>query len=114
MPVTMLTDRFARTARPQPGSRQTDYFDEATKGLSLCASAGGAKVFFLHYTRCGDGKRVRMKLGAYGDISLSTARQLARDGRAAVGEGKDPARDRRGDEASLRVRDLIEGYIARH
>jgi hypothetical protein len=70
MPVTMLTDRFARTAKPQPGHRQTDYFDEATKGLSLCASAGGAKVFFLHYTRRADGKRVRMKLGAYGDISL--------------------------------------------
>jgi integrase len=114
MPVTMLTDRFARTAKPQPGSRQTDYFDEATKGLSLCASAGGAKVFFLHYTRRGDGKRVRMKIGAYGDISLSKARQLARDGRAVVGEGKDPARDRRGDEASLRVRDLIESYVARH
>jgi integrase len=114
MPVTMLTDRFARTAKPQPGHRQTDYFDEATKGLSLCASAGGAKVFFLHYTRRADGKRVRMKLGAYGDISLADARQKARDGRAAVGEGIDPAADRRADEASLRVRDMVESYIARH
>jgi integrase len=110
----MLTDRFVQTAKPKPGSRQTDYFDEAAKGLSLCASAGGGKTFFVHYTRRADGKRVRMKLGAYGDINLAKARQLARDARAAVGEGKDPARDRRSDGASLRVRDLVESYIARH
>jgi integrase len=114
MPVTMLTDRFARSAKPQAGQRQTDYFDEATKGLSLCASAGGGRTFFLHYTRHRDGKRVRMKLGLYGDISLAQARQLARDARAAVGEGKDPASERRSDEASLRVRDLVESYVARH
>jgi integrase len=114
MPVTMLTDRFARTAKPEPGSRQTDYFDEATKGLSLCASAGGGKTFFVHYTRRADGKRVRMKLGGYGDISLAKARQLSRDARAAVGEGRDPANDRRSDEASQNVRDLVENYIARH
>jgi integrase len=114
MPVIMLTDRFARTAKPEPGSRQTDYFDEATKGLSLCASAGGGKTFFVHYTRLADGKRVRMKLGTYGDIGLARARQLARDARAAVGEGRDPSRERRSDQASLRVADLVENYIARH
>jgi integrase len=114
MPVTMLTDRFVRTAKPEPGKRQTDYFDEATKGLSLCASAGGGRTFFLHYTRRRDGKRVRMKLGMYGDVSLAEARQLARDGRAAVGEGEDPASKRRSDEAAVRVRDLVESYVARH
>jgi hypothetical protein len=114
MPVTMLTDPFIRTAKPESGKRQTDYFDEATKGLSLCASAGGGRTFFLHYTRHRDGKRVRMKLGMYGDISLAQARQFARDGRAAVGEGEDPASERRSDEASLRVRDLVESYVARH
>jgi integrase len=114
MTVILLTDRFARTAKPKLGSRQTDYFDEATKGLSLCASAGGGKTFFVHYTRRADGKRVRMKLGAYGDIGIAKARQLARDARAAVGEGRDPARERRSDEALLCVRDVVENYIARH
>jgi len=114
MPVVTLTDRFIRTAKPQAGSRQTDYFDEVTKGLSLCASGGGATVFFLHYTRPRDGKRARMKLGAYPDISLADAREKARAGRAAVSEGKDPLAERRADEASLRVTDLVENYIARH
>lgn len=114
MPVVMLTDKFARTAKPRPGNRQSDYFDEATKGLSLCASTGGAKAFFLHYTRRADGKRVRMKLGMYPDISLADARQKARDGRAAVGEGSDPVAERRAEEASLSVGDLVESYIARH
>src|SRR5215831_5632939 len=34
--------RFIRGAKPQAGLRQTDYFDEVIKRVSLCASAGGA------------------------------------------------------------------------
>jgi hypothetical protein len=114
MAVILLTDRFARTAKPQAGYRQTDYFDEATKGFCLSASAGGAKAFFLHYTRRGDGTRVRLKLGTYPDVSLAEARQKARDARAAIGDGNDPRADHKADLASLRVRDLVESYIARH
>jgi hypothetical protein len=66
MPVVLLTDRFVRTAKPQPGQRQTEYFDEGTRGFSLVASAG-ARTFFLTYTRPKDGKRAREKLGAFPD-----------------------------------------------
>jgi integrase len=111
MPMTMLTDRFCRTARPQNGDRQTEYFDEVTKGLCLRASAGGARVFFAHYTRRKDRKRARIKLGPYGDITLAEARQKARDVRSAVGEGGDPADDRRIDRGALRVRDMVQAYI---
>jgi hypothetical protein len=45
MPVVLLTDRFVRTAKPQPGHRQSEYFDESTRGFSLVASAG-ARTFF--------------------------------------------------------------------
>jgi integrase len=116
--VVMLTDRFVRTAKPEPGRRQSEYFDEATKGFSLCAFAGGTLAFFLMYTRKreGDGKRVRarMKLGTYPDISLADARQKARDARARVGEGGDPLAERRAEQASLSVHDLVESYISRH
>jgi integrase len=116
MPVVLLTDRFVRTAKPQPGHRQSEYFDESTKGFSLVASAG-ARTFFLTYTRPNGpeaGKRARLKLGAFPDVSLADARQKAREARAAVGERKDPVADRRAGAAAQRVRDLVENYIARH
>ena len=72
MPVILLTDRFVRTAKPQPGHRQTEYFDEATKGFSLLASAG-ARTFYLAYTRRADGRRMRVKLGAFPDLTLAAA-----------------------------------------
>jgi integrase len=116
MTVVLLTDRFVRTARPLPGQRQTEYFDESTKGLSLVASAG-ARTFYLTYTvpkgAAKAGTRARMKLGSFPDISLADARQKARDARAAVTDGSDPVADRRTEAAALRVRDLVESYIAR-
>jgi integrase len=116
MPVVLLTDRFVRTAKPLSGQRQTEYFDEATPGFSVVVSAG-ARTFFLTYTRPNGpqaGKRARMKLGTFPEISLADARQKARDARAAVGERKDPVADRRAEQIAQRVRDLIENYIARH
>jgi len=47
--------RFIRGAKPQAGLRQTDYFEEVIKRLSLCASAGGA-AFLKHYTRRSDSR----------------------------------------------------------
>jgi len=114
MPVVMLTDRFVRSAQPQPDRRQTEYFDEVTRGLSLCAFAGGGKTFYVHFTRRGDGKRMRMKLGTFPDVGLAEARQKARDARGAVGDGLDPLAERRAEEASQRVADLVENYVARH
>jgi integrase len=113
VPVILLTDRFVRGAKPQPGDRQTEYFDEATKGLSLLASAG-ARTFYLNYTRRADGRRMRIKLGAFPDIGLADARRKARDARAAVVDGLDPIADRRAEQASLRVCDLVESYVVRH
>ena len=113
MPVILLTDRFVRTAKPQPGHRQTEYFDEATKGFSLLASAG-ARTFYLAYTRRADGRRMRVKLGAFPDLTLAAARQKAREARAAVGEGSDPATERRAEQVSFHVRDLVENYVIRH
>ena len=61
--------RFIRGAKPQAGLRQTDYFEEVIKRLSLCASAGGA-AFLKHYTRRSDSRPGARELGACPDIRL--------------------------------------------
>ena len=113
MPTLELTDLFCRTAKPIDG-KQTDYFDTVRKGLCLRASPGGTRTWTLHYTKPGDGKRARMKLGRYPELSLGKARDKARDARAQIGEGSDPIVEKRAREASQTVDDLIENYIARH
>jgi integrase len=109
VPVVTLTDKFIQGAKCPAGKKQIEWFDGAVPGHSLIVSAA-AKVFYAHYTDPGSGKRARVKIGGYPDISLSKSREKARGVRAAVSEGRDPT-DRRG---AMSVADLVENYIARH
>ncbi|MER8574559.1 tyrosine-type recombinase/integrase [Mesorhizobium sp. M1409] len=117
MPKIELSDRFCQTAKPPNGSLQAEFFDTVVKGLSLLASAGGAKTFYLNYTRPADGKRARIKLGRYGEgdpkLTLAKAREKAREGRGGIGEGQDPLVEKRALAASQTVADLIDNYVAR-
>ncbi|OJU51135.1 MAG: hypothetical protein BGO03_01755 [Mesorhizobium sp. 61-13] len=113
MPTVELTDRFCQSAKASDG-RQTDYFDTITKGLCLRASPGGTKAFYLHYTKPGDGKRARMKLGRYPEMKLGKARERARDARGDIGDGTDPIVEKKALAASQTVADMVDNYIARH
>jgi integrase len=79
MPRRLLTDRFCTHAKAQPGEIQTDYFDEATKGLALRVSRSGTKSWTWHHSI--NGKRARLTFGNYPAISLSAARAKADEAR---------------------------------
>jgi integrase len=79
MPRRLLTDRFCAHAKAIPGDVQTDYFDEATKGLALRVSRSGSKSWTLHHTA--NGKRARLTFGNYPAISLGAARAKADEAR---------------------------------
>jgi integrase len=114
MPVLELTDRFVKTAKAEDGERQTDYFDTIVRGLSLRASSGGARVFYLAFTRP-DGRRARIKIGRYGDdeLTLGKARIKAREMRSVVADGNDPIAAKRARITGQTVTDLVENYLAR-
>lgn len=115
MPQVELTDRFCQTAKALDG-RQTEYRDTIVRGLSLLVSPGGTRTFYLTYSRPGDGKRARIKIGRYPEIRLGGddgARQRAKDTRAKVGDGSDPAAEKKAKAAAQTVADLVENYIAR-
>jgi integrase len=115
MPQVELTDRFCQSAKVGSG-RKTDYFDTTVKGLCLRVSSGGAKAWFLVYTKPTDGKRAWLKLGRYPEIKLGGddgARQRAKNARAKVGDGDDPIAEKKALAASQTVADLVENYIAR-
>lgn len=113
MPIVEMTDRFCQAAKPLEG-KQTDFFDAVVRGLCLRVSPGGTRTWNLIYTKPGDAKRARMKLGRYPEITLAKAREKARAARASIGEGVDPTAEKRAQAASQTVSDLVDNYIARH
>jgi integrase len=78
----LLTDRFCARAKPST-TPQTDYFDEAAKGLALRVGAK-RKTWTLHLTVAG--KRQRLTLGSYPSMSLASARAKA----LTIAEGGEP------------------------
>lgn len=88
MPRRMLTDRFCTTAKARTGEVQTDYFDEASRGLALRVSRTGLRSWTYHFTW--GGKRVRMTFGTYPAMSLGTARTRADEAKGHLETGKDP------------------------
>ena len=81
MPRRLLTDRFCTHAKVREREVQTDYFDEATRGLALRVGRSGLKSWTFHYTA--NGRRARLTFGNYPAISLGAARAKADEARSA-------------------------------
>lgn len=108
MPIVKLTDPFCRTVKAENG-RQVDYFDKLVTGLCLRISPGGTRTWQLVYTRPGNNKRARIKLGRYPDKTLAAAREAAQAARVKLAGGGDPGREK---TAVMTVADLVESYLA--
>lgn len=76
-----------------PGKRDAMFSDDEVKGFAVRVTATGSKVFVFNYSKNGRSKRV--KLGAYGDLTVASARKLAETYRGRVIAGGDPAEDKR-------------------
>jgi integrase len=82
MPTCKLTDRFV-AGLEAPG----EYRDSQTPGFGVrLQRARGARTFFVRVRE--NGRRVRLLLGSYPDVSLADARGRAQDLRRAHDAGK--------------------------
>lgn len=77
-----LTDLFCKTAKPQKGEAQTDYFDSVVTGLALRVTTN-AKSWSLMTTE--GGKRCRRTLGKYPVMALAAARTAALEAKQGSG-----------------------------
>ena len=92
MPKDLLTAR--RIATLSASEKREEYWDAGQKGLSLRVApvrsadpaSKASKTFYVRYFTP-EGYR-RMKLGAYPDLSLKEAREMAQDVRGKVAKGK--------------------------
>src|SRR5580765_67585 len=92
MPAVNLTDRFVAGVRT---TSRENYFDLKVKGLTLRATATGAKSWAFTY-RVGGKPSQWLTLGTYPALNLADARKLALEHRRAVDvDGRDPVAEKR-------------------
>jgi integrase len=110
-----LTDTQIR-ALPLPASGQTDIPDVRSPGLFLRLSRG-AKVWTFRFTTPNTGKRQRMTLAKYPDLSLGDARERADELRKLVALGINPIevkRTERADAPTRTFKALADRYLKEH
>jgi integrase len=109
--INRLSARRVETERR--GGRHAD-----GGGLYLTISENGGRRWVFLYRDRGTGKLREMGLGSARDVTLSRAREKARDARAALADGNDPmaerTRQRAARAAGMTFRAAAEAYIAAH
>jgi hypothetical protein len=86
-----LTDRTIRGLKPAPRGKRTIVWDAQVPGLAIRVTDRGKKTFTLIVRYPGSPNPAPRSLGAYGAITLETARIKARDWLALIASGTDPA-----------------------
>jgi hypothetical protein len=102
-----------RDLRPPPKGNRIVYDDTVT-GLGIRVTAAGHKAFVLGYTVRGSGKQRRYTIGDFGDWTTKTARNRARELKAAIDQGGDPLADIEAEREAPTVGDLIERFQEEH
>lgn len=103
-------------ALPLPDAGRVYWYDAITPTFALCVTAAGTKTFYSY--RKINGRPVRLKLGAFPDISIDKARKLCAKAAGDIAEGKDPQKDRianrRAAAEAWSLDHLREWYLETH
>ena len=112
MPSLRFTDRAVRGFDASRG--RADYWDLQLPGFGVRVNESGRKTWFVRY-RIG-GKQRRFKIGSFPDMSLSEARQDAREKLNQAVRGDDPkvTRQVREKKQIITVRMMADAYIEKH
>lgn len=112
MPALRFTDRAVR-GFDATGAR-LDFWDLQLPGFGVRVTESGRKTWFVRYRIAG--KQRRFKLGHFPDMSLSEAREEAREklGQAVRGDDPKVTRQVREEKQIVTVRTMADAYIEKH
>lgn len=96
------------SARP---NRTAFYFDDDLTGFGFYRTTTGTGTYFAEFRPVAGGGKKRIKLGRVGTLKPSEAREAARKAIAHAGLGKDLAKGRADERASVTVKALVSAYI---
>ena len=112
MKKMVFTDTFVKKLKPE----ESDYSRSEGNGFTIRVMPSGSKTWLYLYAF--DGKRRKMNLGQYPDVTLETARDRFDDAKRKVKNGIDPLEEQ--EQAKQErihaptVADLIKEYIKKH
>jgi len=95
---------------PNP-NRTTFYYDGDLAGFGLYRTTTGTGTYFAEFRPAAGGNKKRLKLGRVGTLKTNEAREAARRAIANAALGKDLAKGRSDERASLTVKVLVSKYI---
>lgn len=91
-------------------TRQALYFDELQPGLAVRVTSGGARVYVAQGNS--NGETIRVKLGRVSDLTLTQARQRAREILGSIAGGVNPNAQRKLDRAKrVTLAEAFEAYV---
>lgn len=106
-------------AKQKPKDDRYEVWDILVSNLMVTVFPSGKKTWSVRYRS--DGKRVKMKLGDYPNLTLSDARRKAKDVLVSVADGENPAYEKRKDvkaksrtRQTLQISNLLELYEKLH
>jgi len=116
----LLTDRMMRALKPAPEGKRVVLWDAALPSFGVRVTDTGKTSFFVMRRANGDPRPVRIVLGSYPALSLSDARQRARQALADLSAGIHPLRQKAAQraaearQAQSTVEAVAEDFIRRH
>jgi integrase len=106
-----LTDAFVKTLAA-PAKNRIEVRDAEIPGFAIRITEKGAKSWILvYYLR---GRKCRLTLGSYPELTLAEARKLSRQHRGEVERGEDPAASKRSGRAAQTVGEAAAVFIERY
>lgn len=91
-------------------TRQALYYDELQPGLAVRVTSGGSRVYVAEASR--GGQNIRVKIARVSDVTLTQARQRAREVLGSIASGVNPNAERRIERArSVTFAEAFEAYV---
>lgn len=111
---TRLTERSIKALETKHKAYEVS--DSTSPGFMIRIQPSGLRTFWYRYTVSHTAERSKIKLGRYGDITLSQARELATIYAAEVAKGQNPQKERQSkrEEAEQKKRLTLGVVIAEH
>ena len=107
--MAKLTAKTIETIKPTTARQEIP--DALLPGLYLVIQPSGARSFAVRYRH--HGKPRKHTLGSYPIVDLKTARELGTKALRAAAEGRDPAKEKQKERATI-VKDVVAQFMAKH
>src|SRR5262249_12761116 len=107
--MTKLTAKAVETIKP--ASTRQEIPDALLPGLYLIVQPSGARSWAVRYRH--NGKPCKHTLGPYPTIDLKSARERGTKVLRAAAEGRDPAGEKRQEQANS-IAEVVAQFLAKH